>query len=60
MNGRTPSVFQRGCLCCYCLLVETRDGLVLIDTGYGLADVRLPARRLSSLFLWLMAPDERG
>lgn len=59
MDGRTPSVWQRGCLCCHCLLAETDAGLVLVDTGYGLRDVRAPASRLSSMFLWLMSPDFR-
>jgi glyoxylase-like metal-dependent hydrolase (beta-lactamase superfamily II) len=35
-----------GHLVCHCLLLETeRDGLVLIDTGYGLRDVRAPHGR---------------
>lgn len=39
-------------LVCHCLLVETDDsGLVLIDTGFGLKDVRQPKGRLSSFFL---------
>lgn len=59
MDGRSPSVFQRGCLCCHCILAETNDGLVLVDTGYGLQDVRTPTQRLSSMFLWMMSPDFR-
>lgn len=59
MDGRSASVFARGHLCCHCLLLETEDGLVLVDTGYGLNDVRHPQGRLSSLFLRLMAPDFR-
>lgn len=59
MDGRAPSVWQRGCLCCHCLLLETNEGLALVDTGYGLQDVRQPQRRLSSLFLWMMSPDLR-
>lgn len=35
---------------CHCLLVETNDGLVLIDTGLGNRDIQEPRRRLSSLF----------
>jgi glyoxylase-like metal-dependent hydrolase (beta-lactamase superfamily II) len=31
---------------CHVLLVEGPDGLVLVDTGFGLADVAAPARRL--------------
>ncbi len=59
MDGRAPTVFQRGTLCCHCLLLETAQGLTLVDTGYGLNDVRHPRQRLSSLFLWLMSPDLR-
>jgi len=30
------SFFERGNLCGHCLLIETeRDGLVLVDTGFG-------------------------
>jgi glyoxylase-like metal-dependent hydrolase (beta-lactamase superfamily II) len=36
-------------LVCHCLLLETDAGLVLIDTGFGLADVANP-RRLDGLF----------
>lgn len=32
----------------HCLLIETEAGLVLVDTGFGLADVRSP-QRLSTL-----------
>lgn len=59
MDGRSPSIFQRGCLCCHCILAESKDGLVLVDTGYGLQDVRSPSQRLSSMFLWMMSPDFR-
>lgn len=31
---------------CHCLLLETDDGLVLIDTGIGLSDVQNPVERL--------------
>jgi hypothetical protein len=41
------------------MLVETSAGLVLIDTGFGLNDVRHPHRRLSRFFLWLLAPEFR-
>lgn len=49
----------RGKLACHCVLVETDRGLVLLDTGYGLADVRNPAQRLSRFFLRLLDPDFR-
>lgn len=59
MDGFTPSVFARGQLACHCVLVEGRRGLVLIDTGLGLQDVRHPRRRLSGFFLMLVSPDFR-
>ena len=59
MDGSTPSLLARAPLCCHCLLVETSAGLVLVDTGYGLQDVRNPHSRLSPFFLWLMDPDFR-
>lgn len=42
MDGRTPGVLRRGQLSCHCLLLESRDGLILIDTGFGLRDVAQP------------------
>ncbi|MBK7977724.1 MAG: MBL fold metallo-hydrolase [Deltaproteobacteria bacterium] len=41
---------------CHCLLVETRDGLVLIDTGLGLDDVARPRARLGGTFVLLVGP----
>lgn len=31
-------------LCCHCLLIEGRDGLILVDTGLGTGDVADPGR----------------
>ena len=41
-DGR--SGLGRGHLVCHCLLIETEQGLVLVDTGYGLKVVRHPHR----------------
>jgi glyoxylase-like metal-dependent hydrolase (beta-lactamase superfamily II) len=41
----------------HCLLVETNDGLVLIDTGYGMKDVASPRSRLHPFFLRLLRPE---
>lgn len=57
MDGRTMSL--RGRLACHCLLVETRNGLALLDTGLGLRDVADPFSRLSRFFLALLSPDFR-
>ncbi len=59
MDGRTGALFKRGELACHCLLVETRAGLVLVDTGMGLRDVADPRSRLSRFFLALVSPDFR-
>ena len=39
---------------CHCLLVESQDGLVLVDTGLGLQDVQGRARRRHRLKLRYM------
>jgi glyoxylase-like metal-dependent hydrolase (beta-lactamase superfamily II) len=49
----------RGRLTTHCLLLETDRSLVLIDTGYGLRDVRDPRSRLSKVFLAMLQPDLR-
>lgn len=49
-----------GHLVCHCLLIETDNGLVLIDTGYGSKDVDHPRRRLSPFFLALNNPQLRS
>jgi glyoxylase-like metal-dependent hydrolase (beta-lactamase superfamily II) len=43
---RPPGVPE---LCCHVLLCEARDGLVLVDTGFGLRDVADPAARLGAV-----------
>ena len=54
LGGALYDGFSRGLaahLACHCLLVETdRDGLVLVDTGFGEADLRERGRRLSPFF----------
>jgi glyoxylase-like metal-dependent hydrolase (beta-lactamase superfamily II) len=57
-GGRLMDGVSRGAvghLVCHCLLVETdRDGLVLVDTGLGLRDMREPFPRLSRLYANLL------
>ena len=48
-DGRSRGAF--GNLCTHCLLVETSQGLVLVDTGYGLRDV-LGTRPRRLPYLW--------
>lgn len=49
----------RGRLTCHCLLIERPDGLVLVDTGFGLQDVVRPRDRLSAFILALLRPEFR-
>lgn len=42
-------LFSRAYLVCRCLLVETDQGLTLVDTGLGLGDIAGP-KRLGSTF----------
>lgn len=51
MDGTSRGVSAH--LVCHCLLIETEQGLVLVDTGFGLGDVRQPLPRLSAFFLAL-------
>ncbi len=57
IDGRSEGL--RGKLACRCVLVETSDGLVLVDTGFGLRDLAAPLERLSRFFLRLLDPDFR-
>jgi glyoxylase-like metal-dependent hydrolase (beta-lactamase superfamily II) len=46
---------------CHCLLIESADGLVLVDTGFGLGDIRNPrqlGRPLTALLRPRLDPDE--
>lgn len=41
---------------CHCLVIETNDGLVLVDTGFGTDDLRDPVERLGGPFTRLVRP----
>lgn len=45
-------------MCCHCVLIETAQGLVLVDTGMGSDDVRHP-ERLGRPFLAAVRPQLR-
>jgi glyoxylase-like metal-dependent hydrolase (beta-lactamase superfamily II) len=54
IGGALFDGFSRGLtahLVCHCLLIETEQGLVLVDTGFGLQDVQAPYSRLSPFFV---------
>jgi glyoxylase-like metal-dependent hydrolase (beta-lactamase superfamily II) len=59
IDGRSARVLEPARLVCHCLLIEHDSGLVLVDTGFGLRDVREPRPRLNALFLAEMRPDLR-
>jgi len=44
---------------CHCLLIESDDGLVLVDTGFGVDDTRKP-RRLGAAFALMRPRAEIG
>ncbi|MFO1207545.1 MAG: MBL fold metallo-hydrolase [Burkholderiales bacterium] len=50
-----------GRMVCHCLLVESDDGLILVDTGIGTADIAEPGRRLGRPFVAVTRPklDQR-
>lgn len=43
VNGQ-GGLLEPGRMVCHCLVLETSDGLVLVDTGFGMADVEIPGR----------------
>ena len=45
-----------GRMVCHCMVIETTDGLVLVDTGVGTADVANPAAQLGRAFVALTRP----
>jgi glyoxylase-like metal-dependent hydrolase (beta-lactamase superfamily II) len=59
-DGHSDGIF--GKLVCHCLLIETTQGLVLVDTGFGTRDINHPHGRLSEFFLKLnniqLRPEE--
>ena len=60
LSGGERSIFSPGEMVAHVLLIETpRDGLVLVDTGMGLDDVRSPNERIGRVFLMLSRPTLR-
>jgi glyoxylase-like metal-dependent hydrolase (beta-lactamase superfamily II) len=56
-DGASHGLFAE--ICTHCLLLETAQGLVLVDTGYGLQDVRRPCARLARLWPAVLNVDYR-
>lgn len=59
MDAGPEGIFQRAHLANHNLLIETNKDLILVDTGYGLEEVRNPQARLSKFFLNLLKPEFR-
>jgi glyoxylase-like metal-dependent hydrolase (beta-lactamase superfamily II) len=53
VNG-SGGFFSRARMVCHCLLVEQKDGLALVDTGLGTADIEDPRGRLGGAFATVM------
>ena len=50
INGH-GKITDDGKMVCHCLLIESNDGLVLVDTGFGIEDVKHPQQRLGHAFV---------
>ncbi|MFO1391512.1 MAG: MBL fold metallo-hydrolase [Agitococcus sp.] len=50
INGH-GKITDDGKMVCHCLLIESNDGLVLVDTGFGIEDVKHPNQRLGYAFV---------
>jgi glyoxylase-like metal-dependent hydrolase (beta-lactamase superfamily II) len=48
INGE-GGLFEPAKLVCHCLLIESNQGLVLVDTGFGTLDIANPAERIGKL-----------
>jgi glyoxylase-like metal-dependent hydrolase (beta-lactamase superfamily II) len=56
-DGTSDSPFAH--LVCHCLLIESDQGLILVDTGFGTRDVAMPGRRIAPFFRALNNPQLR-
>lgn len=54
VNGE-GGLLERATVVCHCLAIEAGDGLVLVDTGFGMEDARNPGQ-LGSAFRLMMNP----
>ncbi len=54
--GGSGGVFSAASLVCHCLVIETNDGLILVDTGIGTEDVAHAAQRLGRSFILGVRP----
>lgn len=52
----TQRFFQRSHFVAHCLLVESDDGLILVDTGFGTAECGQRGQRVGRVYSWIMGP----
>jgi glyoxylase-like metal-dependent hydrolase (beta-lactamase superfamily II) len=57
VNG-DGGLLEKGHVVCHCLAIETGNGIVLVDTGFGMEDARNPGQ-LGGAFRLLMSPRPR-
>lgn len=57
ING-DGGLLERALSVCHCLAIESSDGLVLVDTGFGMEDARNPGQ-LGAGFRVLMGPQPK-
>lgn len=55
INGR-GRLFERASMVCHCLLIESPQGLILIDAGLGLADIHNARERMGRGFINFVKP----
>ncbi len=58
INGE-GRLLERASVVCHCLAIETGDGIVLVDTGFGMEDARSPSQ-LGTAFRLLMNPRPKA
>ena len=56
MIAEDGRILSRVRLVCHCLLIESAEGLVLVDCGLGMEDIQHAKRRLGNAFLRLVNP----
>lgn len=59
IDGGQGAFYTPGEMVAHALVVETNEGLVLVDTGIGLEDLRAPMKRLGTGFVVLTRPRLR-
>ena len=57
VDGAARGLFERGRCVNHCLVAETGEGLLLVDTGLGMGDVLDPEQRLSTVVRSLLVPE---